>query len=634
MGRRATPEYNLQTEFPEVAAEWHPTKNGDLKPTDVTPYSGKRVWWRCDKGHEWKTSVSNRSWKGSGCAACIGRVASNSFNLKVAEPYLAEEWHPDNRIKATQITPGSGRRVKWKCRICQHAWRAAPKDRVRGNGCPACSGRVATPTNNLAVSDPELAKLWHPDNKKSPYEVTRKSNQKAKWKCPVCTYEWIAAPYYTYCCSSCSGRVATEFNNICETHPEIMKDWAPENEVDPKEITYGSTALVKWKCHKCGHAWETSPNSRTNASGSKSGSCPACAGKVATPDNNFARSHPELVKDWHPDNDFSPADITPKSSKKVKWRCHKCGYEWTGTAGARICHDTKYGKYHRCISCCGRIATDTRNFSLDFPELVKDWHPDNQKKPSDYVSGSCKKVMWRCHTCGHEWWATVRARGKLGTRCACCAGREKQPSKFFVTKFFDIWTKKLWPYETAGKVEACEMFQEELQDLGYFDLRFLSLPGNGREIHALIENGFDFDYPDCLGVERKKAKRLRAFFKRLFQRGEVGGVIPVVKADIDDLLLGQRDIELPEFNAVHLDYNGTLTSSHVLATEAALRDNPEALVAVTVKQVDRFGWRDVDYEFGDFPFATLDPELLFYQPYQGIKGQWMEMYCFRNWERA
>jgi very-short-patch-repair endonuclease len=36
---------------PKVAGEWHPTKNGKLRPEDVTPGSGKKVWWQCRKGH-------------------------------------------------------------------------------------------------------------------------------------------------------------------------------------------------------------------------------------------------------------------------------------------------------------------------------------------------------------------------------------------------------------------------------------------------------------------------------------------------------------------------------------------------------------------------------------------------------
>jgi hypothetical protein len=51
---KATKEYNLSILKPSLVKEWHPTKNVQLKPYDVTPGSGKRIWWICQKGHEWQ----------------------------------------------------------------------------------------------------------------------------------------------------------------------------------------------------------------------------------------------------------------------------------------------------------------------------------------------------------------------------------------------------------------------------------------------------------------------------------------------------------------------------------------------------------------------------------------------------
>ena len=48
---------------PEVAKQWHPTKNGDLSPKDFTHGTHKKVWWKCDKGddHEWIAIIYSRS---------------------------------------------------------------------------------------------------------------------------------------------------------------------------------------------------------------------------------------------------------------------------------------------------------------------------------------------------------------------------------------------------------------------------------------------------------------------------------------------------------------------------------------------------------------------------------------------
>ena len=51
------PELSLESLNPSMANEWHPIKNGNLKPIDVTISSHKKVWWRCSKGHEWEATV-------------------------------------------------------------------------------------------------------------------------------------------------------------------------------------------------------------------------------------------------------------------------------------------------------------------------------------------------------------------------------------------------------------------------------------------------------------------------------------------------------------------------------------------------------------------------------------------------
>ena len=49
--------------YPRIASEWHPTKNGKLKPENIVAVSHTKVWWKCTKGndHEWQSSVKNRT---------------------------------------------------------------------------------------------------------------------------------------------------------------------------------------------------------------------------------------------------------------------------------------------------------------------------------------------------------------------------------------------------------------------------------------------------------------------------------------------------------------------------------------------------------------------------------------------
>ena len=63
----------LQEHNPDIAAEWHPNKNGNLLPSKVSKGSTRKVWWTCEKcNHEWEAVIYNRSKSKnpSGCPRC------------------------------------------------------------------------------------------------------------------------------------------------------------------------------------------------------------------------------------------------------------------------------------------------------------------------------------------------------------------------------------------------------------------------------------------------------------------------------------------------------------------------------------------------------------------------------------
>ncbi|PID52128.1 MAG: hypothetical protein CR972_03835, partial [Candidatus Moraniibacteriota bacterium] len=107
-------------------------------------------------------------------------------------PHLQAEYSPKNPIPANQIIAGTHKKLWWICSVCSHEWQAPGRSRVRGIGCPACAGRVATKTNNLAVTHPELAKEYAPKNTLPADHVIAGTNKKLWWTCSVCSHEWQA----------------------------------------------------------------------------------------------------------------------------------------------------------------------------------------------------------------------------------------------------------------------------------------------------------------------------------------------------------------------------------------------------------------------------------------------------------
>jgi len=198
--RRATPDYNLAVQFPEIAAKWHPTKNGDLTPADVTRGSTRKVWWKCPVAddHEWDASPKSRT-TGCGCPCCSGAKVVPSNCLATTHPELAEQcdYEANGDLTPQAVSYGSTKKVGWKCSVASdHVWEASPNARTnQDQGCPCCSRRKVVRSNCLATTHPEIAAQWHPTKNGglTAADFTRGSNKKVWWKCPVVDdHEWEA----------------------------------------------------------------------------------------------------------------------------------------------------------------------------------------------------------------------------------------------------------------------------------------------------------------------------------------------------------------------------------------------------------------------------------------------------------
>ena len=129
----------LATKRPDLVKEWHPTKNGDLTPYDVTCSSHKKVWWKCEKEHEWMVNIYNRN-IGNNCPYCSGKYPSKDYNLLICNPELCKEWDYNKNAKTPEeYCPNSGKYAHWECKECGWEWEAVIESRNVGNGCPKCA---------------------------------------------------------------------------------------------------------------------------------------------------------------------------------------------------------------------------------------------------------------------------------------------------------------------------------------------------------------------------------------------------------------------------------------------------------------------------------------------------------------
>ena len=241
----------MASRYPDLAKEWHPTKNIPLTPSDVLPGSEKKVWWQCSKGHEWMAKIRSRV-TGSGCPICTNRkVLIGTNDLATLYPHLAKEWHPtkNGKLMPDSVTCGSKRKVWWQCSK-GHEWYASVQSRVLDNtGCPVCAGRIIIPgENDMASIFPDIAKEWHPEknNTLSPSMVAPFCTLRVWWRCPLghdymATVESRTAKHSG--CPYCAGKkVLPGFNDLATCQPRIaaqlLCDKAKRSEMEAMESRY------------------------------------------------------------------------------------------------------------------------------------------------------------------------------------------------------------------------------------------------------------------------------------------------------------------------------------------------------------------------------------------------------------
>ena len=131
---------DLATTHPDIAKQWHDVLNGTLRPTDVTAGSGRKVYWICDKGHQWSASIEKRT-NGRRCPICSNKKVLAGFNdLQTTKPQLAAEWNytKNGSLKPTDVTCGTAKKVWWTCSK-NHQYKSSINHRcLLGNGCPIC----------------------------------------------------------------------------------------------------------------------------------------------------------------------------------------------------------------------------------------------------------------------------------------------------------------------------------------------------------------------------------------------------------------------------------------------------------------------------------------------------------------
>ena len=437
---------SLASLFPQLAAQWHPTRNDNRTPEHTSPGSHKEIWWRCIKNqdHEWLRAVKTRTSGGADCPFCVGKIASTTNSLAHIFPKIAAEWHStkNGELLPEQIQPRSHKSVWWKCLDQGHEWEMRVETRTRyGRGCQACATSLSAMTP-LASLSPKIAAEWHPmkNGESTPEMVMAASSASVWWKCQASPgHEWQARvtdrARNDAGCPFCLELRVSETDSLAFLFPKTSVDWHPtkNGRLTPQGIAANSATKVWWSCpNSPDHSWKMSPRARTNL---ESG-CPTCG--VGRNRKSLGARFPAVAAEWHPTKNgaLTPDQVAGGSGTKAWWICPKSSdHEWEARISSRT------GKNTGCAVCAGYCASVTNSLSSLFPDVAVIWHPTKNAElnPENTVSSSYKLVWWRCQVDPrHEWQRSVRSQIKSTSDCPACQGRRASLTNSLASRFPQI----------------------------------------------------------------------------------------------------------------------------------------------------------------------------------------------------
>lgn len=539
-------ENSFADKFPEIAEQWHPTLNGNLKPSDVSVGSGINAYWICPKNpeHIWQTRINSRA-KGRGCPYCAGKRKLGYKYRTLAETYpeISAEWHPTkNDIKPEKISEASSKKFWWKCKNnSEHEWLATVYSRtVNKVPCPYCSGRLITKENSFGGKYPELAKQWHPTKNGilTPYEVFPSYSKKIWWVClDYPEHEWqtkIKTRLETSGkCPICIRVNPAKLPSLSIYKPELIIEWDFEKNGDlsPDQFSAGSMKKVWWKCqNNPEHTWEATITNRAT----KGRGCPYCKGHKAG-NNSLAVLYPNLAAEWHPTKNKLPAtEITPGSRRYVWWRCSiNPEHEWEGYVFNRVHGDGN----------CPFCAKVGKSFAEKYPEIANEWHPtkNGDLKASDVPHSSQKKFWWLCrNNPEHEWEATPQNRGINQSGCPHCY-REKQgqalsdylaSSAVSNTEFFQTFMEGIKNIQSILKLEPSHHEQRQI-------LNRLLYANAVTLMETFLSDAFINIVLDNQEHTRKLVETTPKFIEGKFSKSNIFTLMENLKKEVADYLLNE-----------------------------------------------------------------------------------------------
>ena len=417
---------SLSFKFPEIARQWHSTKNGKLKPKDIIATNPtKEIWWKCEKGddHVFKALCYSRVTEQVKCPFCSGHKISKTNNIAYLYPELSKQWdHKKNgKLKPEKLTAGSQKAAWWLCSK-NHSWKAVVHSRTRGSGCKICSGRgisyleirfyaelksilnevkwgsrvdgyqVDILLTGLRIGIEVDGNYWHKKEKKLNHDI-KKGEYLKKKKIKLI-------------------RVRENGLDLINSKLDYNCDLNYQKKETVNRLLYKIKSITKSKkaSRKINIYLKKSKFVDQNSFQNISQNLPA-----PIFENSLAYNHKDISSEWdyNKNKPLVPEMFKSGSNLEVWWICKK-----KHSYPAKIANRTALKR--GCPYCGGRYATKENNLQIAYPKIAKEWHPkfNLNLMPSDFLPTSGQYVWWLCKN-GHAYRKTIARRIKQKAKCPC-----------------------------------------------------------------------------------------------------------------------------------------------------------------------------------------------------------------------
>ena len=331
-GRDVTDKNRLTIINPKLAKEWHPSKNKDLKPSDFSFGSQKKVWWKCSKNHEWQAVIKNRD-SGAGCPECKPQSSKLEIRIycELKEIFKNIEWR--KRIEKKEIDVFLND-FDIGLEIDGSHWHKDSNEKdLKKNSFFKSLGiniiRIRTKPLKALTNNDILIHENESDSKvlnkllNQLLLIINKGDIKKVIKRYLNNQKFLNDEGYKRILSFLPG--PTPENSLLKIFPHVAKKWDYEGNFPLRpEMFYPRTnTRVSWICEiNSKHIW-TAPISSLSVT--KSG-CPFCDNKRVLRENSFGARYPKFLEEYDYKKNIGkdPFNHTIMSQIRVWWKCKFC----------------------------------------------------------------------------------------------------------------------------------------------------------------------------------------------------------------------------------------------------------------------------------------------------------------------